>query len=554
MPPQKRRPKRDLSDLTGLRVALYCRVSQEKDSDDRATREKSVDDQEAEGLQWVARHGAILVRCGCGCGADSYRDSDRSASRYATKEREHYAKLCGDIEAGRVGAVWFWEQSRSSRELDGFTKLRKLCRDHNVLWIIRDKIQDPDDYRDMTMAAIQAVISEQESEQTSERVTRGMRSLAVKGQPHGRWTYGYERKRAQHRPPAVPDGQIWLDDRTRQFVWQAPDIWDGDGRAVENSPAWVVREIFSRLAAGDPYSAIIRDLDARGVPTAGVLCARRNGGKRQGRPPKYRGKPQRWTIKGMKTIASNPAYIGGRVYRGEILEDADAKWPPLVDADVFWKVQKRITATQQNHRWGAARHLLSCLAMCDVCGAWLARGTNKPRPGYGYEPVGMYGCRAGFCAGIKQQTLDEYVERVMVEFLSDPEVYAYLTKADDSATAMQARAEADQLRTDLADWRSKAKAGEVSASFYAEIEQDRLARIAEADKRAEAATIPPILEGKFGPQAKERWESLDLAVKRQMITAVAEIRLKPVGRGVRIPVQDRVIWRPLLGPGAGQDG
>jgi site-specific DNA recombinase len=549
--PAPKRPKRDLSDLTGLRVALYCRVSQEKDSGDRATREKSVDEQEAEGLQWVARHGAKLVRCGCGCGADSYRDSDRSASRYATKERVHYKRLCADIEAGLVGAVWFWEQSRSSRQLRGFTELRDICREQHVLWIIRDKVQDPDDYRDMTLAAIQAVISEQESEQTSERVTRGMRSLAMAGRPHGRVAYGYTRKRAQNRPPAVPDDRVWVDDRTKLFAWQEPDIWDGNGRAVEDSPAWVVREIFRRMAAGDAYGVIVRDLNARGVPTAGVLCAQRNGGRRQGPPPKYPSMPPRWTNSGVKAIASNPAYIRGRVYQGEIREDVEAAWPPLVDEDVFWAVQKRLSDRVPRH-WGAAKHLLSCLAVCDSCGGWLTRGTSKPRPGYGYEPVAVYGCRENFCTSIKQQTLDDYVERVIVAWLSDPEVYEELTRVDDSATAVQARAEAGQLRADLADWRSKAKAGEVSASFYSEIEQDRLARIAEAEKRAQVA-IPSVLAGNVGPQAAQRWAGLDMAVKRQIITAVSEIRVKPVGKGSRVPVAERVVWRPLLGPGAGQD-
>jgi hypothetical protein len=72
MPRAARPSRRDPTDLAGLRVALYCRVSQ-----DRYRTEKSVDDQEAEGRRWVSEHGAVL--------AGLYADDDRSASRYARR-------------------------------------------------------------------------------------------------------------------------------------------------------------------------------------------------------------------------------------------------------------------------------------------------------------------------------------------------------------------------------------------------------------------------------------------------------------------------------------
>ncbi|HEY3004206.1 MAG TPA: recombinase family protein, partial [Kribbellaceae bacterium] len=321
----------------------------------------------------------------------------------------------------------------------------------------------------------------------------------------------------------------------------------GDGRAVEDSPAWVVREIFRRIAAGDSYSSIIRDLNARRVPTAGTLLMERNGGHRPGRPNKDPSMPLRWTLSGIKVIASNPAYIGKRIYQGEVLDDVEAKWPPLVDEDVFWAVQKRLDSPGAK-RWGRAKYLLSYLAKCAVCGGWLNYTTNKPTPGYGYQPVGTYICAANFCTAITQKALDDHVERVMIAWLSDPEVFADLTKVDDSAIAAQARAEANQLRVDLEDWRRQAEAGDVTAATFARVEKDRLTRIGEAEQRAQSATVPSVLVGNIGPAAAARWAKLDLPVKRQIITAVADIRLAPVGQGFRVPVADRVVWRTRLGP------
>jgi DNA invertase Pin-like site-specific DNA recombinase len=68
--------------------------------------------------------------------------------------REHFDRLVGDIKAGKLDAIWVWELSRLQRDLSVFAPLRDLCRTHRVLWINRDRVQDPADYRDMTMTAI----------------------------------------------------------------------------------------------------------------------------------------------------------------------------------------------------------------------------------------------------------------------------------------------------------------------------------------------------------------------------------------------------------------
>src|SRR6266567_721830 len=238
-PPAKRR---DINDLSDLRVGLYCRVSL-----DKGGTEKSVDDQEAVGRQWVERAGAKLEE------RHVYRDADRSASRFATKQRENFNRLLGDIEAGELDVVWFWELSRSQRRLDVFARLRDLCREQSVLWVIRDRVYDPTNYADMMTLGMLSVIGENESEMTSLRVLRGKAASAARGRPGGRCPYGYRRV---------------YDPNTRQLVRQEPDIWDGNGRAIEDSPAWIVREIYDRYAAGEGTIAIMRDLNRRGIPAA----------------------------------------------------------------------------------------------------------------------------------------------------------------------------------------------------------------------------------------------------------------------------------------------
>ena len=87
-------------------AAIYARVSQ-----DRLKTARSVAEQEAE--------------CRAACEAQGwpvaavYRDSDRSASRFATKPREQWERLVADLADGRFGVLVLWEPSRGTRELDG---------------------------------------------------------------------------------------------------------------------------------------------------------------------------------------------------------------------------------------------------------------------------------------------------------------------------------------------------------------------------------------------------------------------------------------------------
>jgi site-specific DNA recombinase len=497
----RRRPhvKRDITNLTGLRVGLYCRVSQDRDGT-----EKSVDDQEAVGRGWVEAAGAVV--------ADIYRDADRSASRFATREREEFTRLRHDIEAGKLDMVWFWELSRSQRKLGVFADLRDLCRNQGVAWVIRDRVYDPHSYADMMTLGMLSVIGENESELTSERVRRGQASSATAGRPHGKTPYGYRRD---------------YDRATRRFLRQEPNIWDDDGQAKEASPAWVVREIFARFAAGTGIHGIAQDLNDRGIPAPA-------GG--------------RWVQPTIRQMLLSPTYIARRVYQGEIVEGVTPLWDPLVDEETFWTCRRILSDPRRTTtRPSRARHLLSYLARCGECGGPLNLRPNGREHGYDYQ---HYTCYDGCGISIAQARLDDYVEEVIVRWLSSPAVFADLTQGGDSEAAAQARADAEQLRADLAEWRQLAKAGKVTATTFAEVEQNRLAGIAEAEQREQDAALPAVLVGNVGPEAAGRWEKLETAVKRQLIREVASIRVRRVGKGQwrKITVADRVDWRWLLGP------
>jgi DNA invertase Pin-like site-specific DNA recombinase len=287
-PKRRRAANRDITQLAGLRVGLYCRVSVDTEGT-----EKSVNDQEAEGRGWVKKQGAVLADNGV------YRDSDRSASRYATREREEFTRLEQDIEAGALDVVWFWEQSRITRDLGTFARFRDLCRDRGVLVVIREHVYQPADpaaYSEMFTLAVMAGAGEMESGQTSERVRRGVASNAMAGKPHSFAAYGYRRI---------------YDTVSRHLIRQEPDADGAD------SPAEVVREIFERFAAGASLVSITQDLNRRGIPTA-----KKPG---QGR---WKSEKPRWWPGAVRQLLLNPVYIGRRTHQGEVLDGVKAILPP----------------------------------------------------------------------------------------------------------------------------------------------------------------------------------------------------------------------------------
>jgi site-specific DNA recombinase len=529
MTTSRRRPaRRDLTNLTGLRAGLYCRVSRvdEKNKDRLAEtgQEKSTEDQEAVGREWVSRQGAVV--------ADIYSDPHRSASRFATKARENFDRLLADIEAGQLDLIWFWELSRSSRRLGVFADLRDMCRSKGVLWVIRDRVYDPASYADMMTLGMLSVIGENESEMTSERVRRGKASSATDGMPAGKIPYGYQRT---------------YNPQTREFLRQEPNVYDGNGRPIEDSPAYIVREIFDRMAAGEGQAQIRRSLETRRIPAP---RSARTGGA------------GKWTTFTIRYIAQNPTYIGQRVHQADshrtadrhaaILPGVETRWPPLVGEEVFWAVQRRFAdPARSKSRPSRAVHLLSCIARCAECGAVMVCHTRTSKKlGRTYR---YYECDDWAHAGIKASALDDFAEEVMKRWLSHRDVYAALTNGDDSELAAQARADVERLNHQLEECRASGEDPDADAVFWERRARALAGKLTEAQKLAQSTTLPPVLAGNIGPEAAEKWDNLDLAIQRQIIKATADIRVRksPSGRGNwrnAVAVGDRVEWRWLLGP------
>lgn len=491
-----------------VHALAYQRASQDK----RKT-EKSVGDQARLNVREVGSHGWVMNA------GDSYTDNNLSSSRHARKDRPDFVRLMDAIRAGSGDVLVLWEIARGQRDLAVYVDIRDLCVQVGLnYWLVGGVLYDLRDRNDRMMLGFQAVQAEFQADYIRDGVLRGMAGAAEDGRPHGKIPYGYRRT---------------YNQRTGAFVSQDPDVeprtvvlpgTGGDGESF--STAGVVREIFERVSTGDPLITIEHDLNGRGVPSP---------------------EGKAWRRGVIRKMALNPVYLGKRVYRGKVV--GDGQWDGLVSEDTFWSCARLLGDPERTTtRPGRAVYLLSYIAECGKCGGPLqatkAGGHSAGKP--------MYKCLERACAAVERALLDEYAERVVVAWLSRKDVYESLTFGQDDEEVAEARAEAQRQRVSLEGWRVQAEAGEVEPVSFARVEKAHRARIAAAEQRAAAAGIPPVLRGRLGPEALGAWAELadNVAVKRDIIRTVAQIKLFPAGKGRTgwsLTDPERLSWRWRFG-------
>src|SRR3954469_11815229 len=398
-----------------MRAVIYTRVSS-----DPQNRGRSVAEQEAECRAVCDRNGWEVVA--------AFSDNDRSASRWATKERAEYRRLIGCIEAGGCDVLVTWEASRAQRDLAAYAALRDLCERRGVLLSYSGRTYDMSDADDRFGTGLDALLAERESEQTRKRVLRAVRANADKGRPHGKLLYGYRRE---------------YDPATRELIGQVPDEQDtvDETRAVvHRATAPIVREEAGRVLAGETPYAIAQDFNRQGVSTP-------------------RGAARGWDLTQVKRLCVNPGYAGKRTHRGKVM--GAASWPPILDESTHLALVAKLgDPARRSQRTSAVKHLLSGIAVCGVCGGRLRVQKNR-----GFL---AYLCVDGFHVSRRETDTDEYVTEVVLCRLARPDLADAFTDATDAKTAA-ALAEAREKRARLEGFYDTAAAGELTPAALARI-------------------------------------------------------------------------------------
>ncbi len=466
-----------------VEAVIYARVS-----DDRDGRSRSTNQQVDEGERWCKRNGIPVI--------DIIIDDDKGASRYSRKKRDGYDRTLQLLAAPshRRRILVNWESSRAQRDLEVYLRLRKICEESGALWCYDGRIYDMRNAEDRRRTAQDAVDDEYEVERTRKRVMRDMRANAQAGRPHGKLAYGY---------------RIVRDERTGRPINRVPDE-DDDAQSYKGT-APIVREIATRLLAGESTRSVTVDLNRRGIPAPRPV---------QKGPRK--GQPGQWITQTVTSLMRSPTYAGLRVANGAVIRAGT--WAPILTLDQHERLQALLTdPTRKTHRGTKPVWLLTYIAMCGECGGPMVR--LKPR---GHD---MYTCVENLCTARQIEGVDRLVTEALLQRLESPDVLEMLAGGDQSAE--DAFAAARMLRERLDGFIDQAADGALSPQALARIEAKLRPQIVAAERRARASFNSPLVAEVAGPQARERWESLEMPQRRELARALVEVRIFKARKGMR---------------------
>lgn len=463
-----------------MRAIIYTRVS-----NDQSGRSTSTSDQERECRAICDQRGWSVAEVLC--------DSDIGASRWSAKDRPAYRRLAEVLQAGDVLVTW--EASRAQRDLAAYVQLRDLCSERGVRWCYSGRLYDLADGDDRFGTGLDALLAEKEAEQIRTRVLRGKRAAAVAGKPAGRPPFGY---RAQRDP-----------DTGRTVTWVPHP---------EYAP--LVLEAVDRVLAGESLWSISRDFTARGVPRP-----HRSG------PPV----PAPWVPQRMRVMLLSPSYAGKRQHQGKVV--GDGNWEPLISMEDHRRLTTILTdPSRATSNDATARHLLTGIARCGVCGAGVRH--FAPRS----SPVPRYLCEAKTCVSRRADWVDDLVVESLLDRMEGIDPTALVSS---DPAAVEALTEARSLRERLDDFVDRAAAGELTAASLARVEARLLPQIAAAERRATSGARHPLIAAVAGAEARETWAAMAVIDRRALVRAMLTVTIhptKPVGPGLFNPDDVTLEW------------
>ncbi|MBX9623578.1 MAG: recombinase family protein [Gemmataceae bacterium] len=337
----------------------------------------------AAGLGWPADRVLVI-------------DEDQGQSGKSAEQRLGFQRLLAEVTLGHVGLVLGLEMSRLARSCKDWHHLLEVCGVFGTLLADQDGVYDPNDTNDRLLLGLKGTMSEVELITMRNRLDRGKRNKAERGELFFKLPFGYAK---------APAGEVVLDP-------------DEQARAV-------VRLIFDTFDQVGTLYGLFRYLLRHGI---------RVGMREQDGPRRGELVWRRPALPTLNQMLHNPTYAGAYAYgrRPAPTERAAAgrprqRWLPMADwavlrrdrlpAYITWDRylanQQRLTRNRSGPgspgtpRGGAA--VLAGLLVCGTCG-------HRLRAAYRTKSTAYYSCDRHLhqgtpqaCYGLPAVVIDDLV-------------------------------------------------------------------------------------------------------------------------------------------------
>jgi len=461
-----------------ISAAIYCRISKDRLGAGLGVERQRQDCEElAEKLGWnvVAQH------------------TDNDISAYSGKPRPGYRALLADIRAGRVNGVLAWHSDRLHRRPIELEEFITACETHGAtVQTVRAGKVDLSTPSGRAVARTIGAWNRHEVEHMIERQKRAKLQAAQDGKFRGgRRAFGYE----------------------------------SDGLTIRHDEATIIREMTTRILAGESLRSLATELTERGIT-----------GTRGGE----------WTGVALRDVLIRPRNAALIEHHGEIV--GPALWEPVLDEDVWRAVRSLVSSPGRWHGRSAARKYLgSGLYLCGLCGLPVRitghRRGNQQRPGYRCSGRAVHVHRVA-------DKVDQLVTDAVIERLSRPDAIGLLRPRTPLVDVTALHTEASALRARMDELASLFATGTITVSQLGTGTTELTAALTVIEARIAVATMPSPLDGLVGSADVARvWLDLSLDRRRAVVDDLLTVTILPGKRGRKAggiyfdPESVRLEWR-----------
>ncbi|NEB00642.1 recombinase family protein [Streptomyces sp. SID13726] len=418
---------------TPKRAAVYCRLSYAPDGS-----VEKVERQEADCRELAARLGWEI--------SESHVFVDNSRSAWQRKrKRPGWDSLLKAVEADDIDGIVVYHGDRMIRQPFDLERMISLAEGKGLRISSPSGTRDLDSADDRFILRIEAAQACRASDDTSRRVSRGVKGRVEKGLPPtagGKRPYGWG---VQIGSKVKVDPETGKEKRVPVFDMTLP---------VAEEIRFTQRAI-ERQLAGMNHGAVVRWLNESGSRTT------------EGNP---------WTTKSWRNVVLRPRVAGLIEHGGKLHK---AAWDGAVSVEVWAAIKALYAASAAESPYcGRERvHLLTGVAECfqchpaprgGKCGSPKCKGPHqavrsKPSGGRNRKTSRIYYCPSCRGVGRNMALLDAYIDGRVLRLLSSEDFLRELRKAmapeggDASSllteiTALEKRREQEKARLEsLAD-------------------------------------------------------------------------------------------------------
>ncbi len=458
-------------------IDVYARVSHKGDKEQRSTGGQV---QECEG---------ILADRGLPAG-EVHVDDGRSAWNPKIA-RPGWDALMRRLESGEAGGVIVFDLERFSRRPSEGERLI-IAAERGLL------VLDSDAEFDLTTASGKKAFRDAMtaaayySDRLHDRVTRGKRRKASRGQVDARRSFGFE----------------------------------ADGVTVREDEAAVIRECADRLLGGETQESVMADLRTRGVPTV---------------------RGAEWGYTTFRQVMTRPRNAGYIVHNGEIVDGVRLPGEPILD-EPAWRRIVALYAARKPGRPPSGRYLLTGIAVCgwsspdtpEPCGATLSgRPANSVRRRKDRvvtsKPRLQYWCKKCQRTFADARPLEAYAGILAAQILGDPHHADAIERiareaADERGRIEQEIGSCEELASKMAERLGR---GEITLTRYDTVTKPldvRLAKLREQLGALSDQEAGPVPKGSVR-EWEDRYAAADPGQRRAIILDALRGRKLVVGPG-----------------------